>query len=63
MVYHAVMGFFGEEFGVTFEAKDKPSAMDYLRDQYPESSCLQLESPQDMADRQAKLYAKLQEEW
>lgn len=44
------------EFGVGIEAKDRMSAILELQEQYPESRLVQLESPQDRADRLARIW-------
>ena len=41
--YHAIMQFFGEEFGVTFDANNKAEAYSILKRDYPESRCVHLE--------------------
>ena len=51
--YHAVMlDETGCEFGVSFEAKSRERAWDYLDYNYPESRCVQLEDPSDRARRE-----------
>jgi hypothetical protein len=55
MRYHAVMlDETGCEFGVDIEADSRDEAYDRLAEDYPESQCVQLESPQDAADREAQ---------
>lgn len=55
--FHAVMSFMGmEEFGVSIQAESREAAYDLLREQYPESSCVQLETPEDTAARQKRIY-------
>jgi hypothetical protein len=44
------------EFGVTFEAKTRAKAYDYLHENYPESRCDQLESPADTRKRERRIY-------
>lgn len=61
--WHAVMtGEDGGEFGVTHRAETRRAAEDYLEEQYPESRCVQLESPADTAAREAEIYAQAQGE-
>lgn len=62
--FHAVMlDETGCEFGAGVEAPDRETAYDKLRDDYPESSIVQLESPDDTRRREADLYARaLQDE-
>lgn len=61
--YHAVMlDETGCEFGVGVDAPDRETAYDMLREDYPESSVVQLESPDDTAKRQARIYAEIEME-
>lgn len=62
--YHAVMiDECGQEFGAGVDARDKAEAYDKLREMYPENrGIVQLESPQDTADREARMYARLNAE-
>lgn len=46
----------GCEFGAGVTATDREAAYDYLRENYPESRVVQLESPQDRAARQQRLW-------
>lgn len=46
----------GCEFGAGVTATDREAAYDYLRDNYPESRVVQLESPQDRAEREARIW-------
>lgn len=58
--YHAVLlDETGCEFGHSFTATDREAAWDYIREAFPESQCVQLEDPQDTADREAALYASI----
>jgi hypothetical protein len=58
--FHAVMrGECGEEFGVDLDAETRDDAYDQLDEDYPESRCVQLESPADTAKREAKIYADI----
>lgn len=63
-MYHAVM--LDEtrcEFGVTFEVDGgKQMARDYLRQEYPESQCVQLETEQDTMEREKLLYQRIADE-
>ena len=55
--YHAVM--LDEtrcEFGASVEAENRAAAHDWLRENYPESRCVQLESPEDTAEREAAMH-------
>ena len=57
--FHAVMiDETGCEFGVSFKATTRGAALEYLREQYPESRCDQLEDPQQTADREAAIYRR-----
>lgn len=44
------------EFGVDVEAPDRGAAYDRLKEMYPESRCVQLESPEDTAAREKAMY-------
>lgn len=55
--YHAVM--LDEtrcEFGVSFEAKSRSAAYEYLAENYVESRCVQLETPAQARERERRLY-------
>ena len=54
--YHAVMNFFGEEFPASVEAETLEEAYEKLRENYPESTCVQLESPEDTEAREKRIY-------
>lgn len=61
--YHAVM--LDEtrcEFGVSIEASNRSQAYEKLREDYPESRCIQLESPEDTREREQRMYARLEDE-
>jgi hypothetical protein len=56
--YHAVFqGEDGMEFGAGTEASSKEEARSILRENYPESRIVQLESPEDTREREARIYA------
>lgn len=58
--FHAVMiDETGCEFGACVEAASQDEAYEYLRNDYPESRCVQLESPEDTRLRQARMYAHI----
>ncbi len=62
--YHAVMSDeCGGEFGVSLRAKNKDEAYERLAEDYPESNCVQLESPQDTARRESAIYARVSDEY
>lgn len=62
--YHAVMSDeTGCEFGYTFEAFNKAQAYEYLREQFPESHCVQLEDEYDTQKRLNEIYERLAEEY
>jgi hypothetical protein len=44
------------EFGVSVEAKSRAAAYEQLQEDYPESRCIQLESPADTRERERRLY-------
>lgn len=46
------------EFGATIEAKDHAEAWEVAREEYPESRCVQIESPEDTAEREARIYER-----
>jgi len=48
----------GCESGHTFAANSRTEAWDYLREQFPESRCVQLEDPHDTAKRQYETYQR-----
>ena len=59
--YHAVM--LDEtrcEFGVDLEASDRSEAYAQLRDDYPESTCVQLESAADSEKRESAMYEHIE---
>jgi hypothetical protein len=49
----------GMEFGAGVTAPDRATAYEMLRDNYPESHVVQLESPEDTARRKAEIYARV----
>lgn len=62
--YHAVMiDETGCEFGVGVDAKNRDEAMEKLRENYPESSIAQLESPADTRRRERRMYARIASEY
>lgn len=63
--YHAVMvDETGCEFGADIDARSRSVAYDGLRERYPESRCVQLESPADTRLRERRLYHALErDEW
>lgn len=63
MQFHAVMlDETGCEFGHTFDADNREAAYEYLEDNFPESRCVQLESPEDTAERERRMYEQLERE-
>jgi len=61
--YHAVMvDETGCEFGAGISAQSRTEAYDLLREFYPESKCVQLESPDDAREREARLYHSIMAE-
>lgn len=55
--YHAVMiDETGCEFGADCEAESREEARDIFRESYPESRIDQIESPQDTAAREHRIY-------
>jgi hypothetical protein len=56
--FHAVMvDETGCEFGASVRAATREEAYEMLEENYPESRVAQLESPQDAAAREARIYA------
>jgi hypothetical protein len=54
--YHAVLlDETGCEFGHTFEASSREEAWDEINDMFPESRCVQLESPEDTKKREDRI--------
>lgn len=45
----------GCEFSAVIEAEDKGNAWEIAKEDYPESRCVQLESPEDTAEREARM--------
>lgn len=59
--YHAVMlDECGDEFGVTLQASSAGDARAQLREDYPESRCVQLENRRDTQRREQRMHAQLQ---
>jgi hypothetical protein len=55
--FHAVfLDETGCEFGATIIAANKADAYETAREQYPESRCVQMESPEDTAAREKRIY-------
>jgi hypothetical protein len=55
--FHAVMlDETGCEFGATIIAANKEDAYETAREHYPESRCVQMESPADTAAREKRIY-------
>lgn len=52
----------GCEFGAGVTASNKEEAYDLLRESYPESRIVQLESPEDTAAREMAIYARVSAE-
>lgn len=44
------------EFGKTIEASSREEAYRILREDYPESRCVQLESPEDTRERESAMH-------
>jgi len=62
--YHAVLiDETGCEFGHTFTAASRDEAWDEIREMFPESQCVQLESPEDTARREQAIYARVAAEY
>lgn len=49
----------GCEFGAGVTASDKAAAYDYLRENYPESRVVQVESPEDRRERERAIEAQV----
>lgn len=61
--FHAVLlDETGCEFGADVRASSHEDAREKLREDYPESSVVQLESPEDAAARQAAIYARVSDD-
>lgn len=50
------------EFGAPIEAENKAEAWRIAKEDYPESKCVQLESPEESAAREAETYRRVSEE-
>lgn len=62
--YHAVMtDETGCEFGVSVSANSRHEAFLKLAEDYPESRCVQLESPADTRRRERRMYRRIQREY
>lgn len=58
--FHAVMvDETGCEFGAGIRAATRQEAYEMLEENYPESRCVQLESPEDTAHREQAIYARV----
>ncbi len=58
--FHAVLiDECGSEFGADVVAPDHDAARDMLRDDYPESNVVQLESAHDTQAREHRMYTRL----
>ncbi len=58
--FHAVMiDETGCEFGATIRAETRSEAWDMAREWYPESRCVQMESPEDTAAREQRIYDEI----
>ena len=58
--YHAVMiDETGCEFGVDVEADTISGAHEQVAENYPESECVQMESPKMRANRESRMYAHI----
>ncbi len=53
----------GCEFGTGVKARNKSEAYEILREDYPESQCVQLESPEDTARREQEMYERINDYW
>lgn len=63
MIYHAVMiDETGCEFPAQVEAENYNQAMAILREEYPESRCDQLETPDQALERERLMLRRIQEE-
>ena len=61
--YHAVLlDETGCEFGHTSTAASRDEAWDEIREMFPESQCVQLESPEDTRRRQDRIEREIQME-
>ncbi len=62
--FHAViLDECGHETGVSVRAANREEAYDMVRENYPESNCVQLESPEDTQKREAAIYASVSAEY
>lgn len=48
------------EFGVTVRAKSRNAAYKWLEENYPESRCVQLESPADTRARERRMWLDIE---
>ena len=60
--YHAVLESFGNEFGASVTAHSHSEAYDILSEEYPESRVVQLESPEETAQRESAMWRRIERE-
>jgi len=51
------------EFGVSVSARSRSDAYKQLREDYPESQCVQLESPADTRRREKRMHQSIMKEY
>ena len=61
--YHAVLSCFGDEFSVEFESDSIESALEYLAENYPESSVDEIGDSQYWREKQIARYNRLESEY
>jgi len=62
--YHAVLlDETGCEFGHTFYADSREEAWTKMQENFPESRCVQIESPEDTIRRQKEIYDRMCREY
>lgn len=61
--FHAVMSAFGNEFPVTFESESLDAAIDYLCENYEESSIAEIGDTEYWQQKEYALYASLESEY
>lgn len=61
-IFYAVMKFGGTEFPAEVEAETKTQAYEFLRDQYPESTAVQVHTREEMLEIEMRRLASFDED-
>ena len=60
--FHAVLESFCSEFGASVTAYSHAEAYEILSEEYPESRVVQLESPEETAERESAMWRRIERE-